>query len=125
MDVFLVIDNVVVMLYNVIPMHKNAEEKIRKLTQNQAKVLKAVMFPNINVGTVVPGSYISGASGLRQNALGGTVSALERNDIISPFGRDNRQYNWELTDADLITAKEEDPKTLKNMLNRIAGEDKK
>ena len=106
-------------------MDKRAEEKVRKLTQNQAKVLKAVIFPNTNIGSIVPGSYISGASGLTQNALGGTVSALQRNDIISPIGRDNRQYNWELIDKDLIVAKKEDPDALRNMLNRITGEDKK
>lgn len=107
-------------------MNKKAEEKIRKLTQNQAKVLKTMMFPNNHsLGSVIPGSYISLSTGLRENSLGGTVSALIRNDMISPLGRDNRQYNWELTDSDLKQAKQEDPKTLHDMLNRIAGEVKK
>lgn len=106
-------------------MNKKAEEKVRKLTQNQAKVLKTIIFPTYKLGSVIPGSYISTASGLRQNALGGTVSALERNDLISPLGRENRQYNWELTDNDLIDAKREDPKTLADLLNKIAGEYKK
>lgn len=107
-------------------MNKQAEQKIRNLTQNQAKVLKTIIFPkNQNLGSVIPGSYISLATGLRENSLGGTVSALERNDIISPLGREDRQYNWELTDPDLKQAKQEDPKTLKDMINRIAGEGKK
>jgi len=106
-------------------MNKKAEKKVRNLTQNQAKVLKTIVFPSTNIGSIVPGSYISGASGLRQNSLGGTVSALERNDIISPLGREDRQYNWELTDPDLKQAKQEDPKTLMDLLNRITGEEKK
>src|SRR3989338_6123354 len=107
-------------------MNKQAEEKIRKLTQNQAKVLKAVAFPssNIGFGTAIPGSYVSNATGLTQNALGGTVSALQRNEIIMPLGREGRMYNWELVDPDLINAKNEDAKTLKNMLYVISGEKK-
>lgn len=115
----------VLVVYNP-SMNPNAEKKIRKLSMNQAKALKAVVFPTItNLGAAVPGSYISLASGLTQNALGGTVSALERNNIISPLGREARQYNWELTDPDLKQAKQEDPKTLMDMLNSIAGEGKK
>ena len=57
--------------------------------------------------------------------MGGTVSALERNDLISPLGRDNRQYNWELTDPDLKKAKQEDAKTLEDLLSRIIGEENK
>lgn len=103
-------------------MNSKAEQKIRNLTQNQAKVLKTVMFPqNQSLGTVIPGNYISLATGLQQNSLGGTVSALERNKLISPFGREDRQYNWELTDPDLQQAKQEDPKKVIEMLTRIAG----
>lgn len=97
-----------------------AELKVRKLSQNQAKVLQAmVTVPYTSF--VVPGTYISTASGLQGNALGGTVSALERNGTIQPFGRDGRQFNWELTDPDLRQAQQEDPKTLLNMLTTIAG----
>lgn len=102
-------------------MNKNAELKVRKLSQNQAKVLEAIISsPSPNF--VVSGTYISTASGLRENALGGTVSALERNGTIQPFGREGRQFNWELTDPDLIQAKKEDPKTLLDLIGRISGE---
>ena len=106
-------------------MDKKTELKVRRLTPNQAKALKAIIFPPSTVGSVVPGSYISTASGLTGNALGGTVSALERSGTIQPFGREGRQFNWELTDSDLIHAKKEDPKTLADLLNKIAGVNKK
>lgn len=106
-------------------MNKDAELKVRRLTSNQAKALKAIIFPPSNFTTVVSGTYISTASGLTGNALGGTVSALERSGTIQPFGREGRQFNWELADSDLIKAKQEDPKNLKDILNRVAGEKKK
>ncbi|MBI2338414.1 hypothetical protein HYU95_04490 [Candidatus Daviesbacteria bacterium] len=105
-------------------MKKDAESKVRRLTSNQAKVLKAIVFPPSNVGTVVSGTYISTASGLTGNALGGTVSALERSGTIQPFGREKRQFNWELIDPDLKEAKQRDPRTLKDLLKRIAGDAK-
>ncbi|MBI2039912.1 hypothetical protein HYT18_02470 [Candidatus Microgenomates bacterium] len=104
-------------------MNKDAESKVRRLTPNQAKALKVIVsYP---VGSVVSGTYISTATGLTGNALGGTVSALERSGTIQPFGREGRQFNWELTDPDFIQAKKEDPKSLVKILGRIAGEDKK
>ena len=104
-------------------MNKKAENKIRRLSQNQAKVLKEIIsYSSTVAGTVVPGSYISNASGISGNMLGGTVSALQRNDIIQPFGREERQFNWELTDPDLIQGYKEDPDTLIKLINRIAGE---
>lgn len=102
---------------------KTAEEKIRRLTQNQAKVLKAVISSPPNVGSVTT-RFISNASGLRANELGGTVSALERNDLIQPLGRDGRTFNWELSDPDLIKARKEDQKSLLNILGRITGDSK-
>ena len=36
-------------------------------------------------------------------------------------GRNGRQFNWELTDPDLRQARQEDPRTLLNMLTTIAG----
>lgn len=104
--------------------NKDAEFKLRRLTPNQAKVLKVVVVGTTS-GVPVSGAYISNATGLTANALGGTVSALERNDFIQPLGRENRQFKWELGDPDLITAREEDSKALTNILSRIAGEDKK
>lgn len=102
-------------------MRPRAENKVRRLTINQAKVLKAIAFPsNQNFGTAVPTNDVSLASGLSQNSLGGTISALERNDLIMPFGREGRQYNWELVDPDLVRAKKEDPETLKQMLGTIS-----
>lgn len=119
------LDFFVVVVYDLSRVNKSAEEKVRKLTQNQAKVLEAITFPsNQSFGTVVPGSYVSLATGLSQNGLGGTVSALQRNDIIMPIGRDGRQYNWELVDLDLIKAREEDPDALKHLLRRVSGEDR-
>lgn len=107
-------------------MNKNAHLKVRRLTKNQAKALKAIAFPISKLaGSAIPGTYVSLASGLRGNELGGTVSALERSNIIQPFGREGRQFNWELTDPDLIQAKKEDPKTLIKILGKLAGEDKK
>lgn len=106
-------------------MNKHAEGKVRKLTVNQAKVLKAIAFPsNQNLGTAVQGSYVSLATGLTQNALGGTVSALERNDIIMPLGREGRQYNWELVDRDLLEARKNEPETLLELLNKVSGDSK-
>lgn len=103
-------------------MNKRAEEKIRKLTFNQAKALKAIAFPvNSNFGAAIPGSYVSSATGLTQNALGGTVSALERNDMIMPLGREGRQYNWELVDPDVLNARKEDPAALLDILNKVSG----
>lgn len=106
-------------------MNKRVETKIRRLSQNQAKALKAIVsFPGVNFGSLVPGSHISNASGLRGNELGGTVSSLQRNNFIQPFGRDGRQFNWELVDPDLKQAKKEDQKTLLEILERIGGEKK-
>lgn len=105
-------------------MNRDAELKVRRLTSNQAKALKAIVFPSNTIGSVVSGAYVSLASGLRGNELGGTVSALERSNMIQPFGREGRQFNWELTDPDIVQAKEEDPKTLIGLLNKI-GSDKK
>ena len=104
-------------------MNKDAESKVRRLTPNQAKALKAIV--SSPVGSVVSGIYISTASGLTGNALGGTVSALERSGTIQPFGREGRQFNWELTDSDIVQAKKEDPKTLVKILGQIAGKVKK
>lgn len=106
-------------------MNQKVELKIRRLTPNQAKALKAIVFPPSAAGSIVSGTYVSLASGLRGNELGGTVSALERNGTIQPFGREGRQFNWELTDPDLKQAKQEDPKALRQLLERLVGEDKK
>lgn len=113
-----------IVCYNKRAMNKDAELKVRRLTPNQAKALKAIVFPPSNIGTVVSGTYISIASGLAGNSLGGTISALERSGTIQPFGREGRQFNWELTDPDLKKARQEDPKILKEMISRIAGDKK-
>lgn len=102
-------------------MDSKTEEKIRRLTENQARALKAVVEGTAS-GDAVTGTYISNATGLTANALGGTVSALERNDFIQPLGRDGRQFKWELEDQDLIKAQSEDPRGLNNILSRVAGE---
>ena len=65
--------------------NKKAEAKVRRLTPNQAKALKAVITGTAS-GIAVTGTYISNATGLTANAVGGTVSALERNDLIQPLG---------------------------------------
>ncbi|MEK7124337.1 MAG: hypothetical protein AAB877_01445 [Patescibacteria group bacterium] len=100
--------------------NSKAEEKARRLSQNQARALKAmVSFPS-NAGSVST-SFISNASGLRANELGGTVSALERNGFIQPIGRVGRTYNWELSDPDIIEAKKDDKKSLIEILNRVSN----
>lgn len=101
-------------------MDKRTELKIRRLTPNQAKALKAIVSAPSSVGSVVPGTYISTASGLTGNALGGTVSALERSGTIQPFGREGRQFNWELTDPGLIQARKDNPKELLDLIEKIA-----
>lgn len=108
-------------------MNPKAEEKLRRLTKNQAKVLKTMIFPpnfpkDLSVNATISGSYISNASGYSGNMLGGTVSSLERNDLIQPFGKEGRKFNWQVTDLDLLKAKEEDPKTLQEWLEQLSGE---
>lgn len=103
-------------------MHKTAEDKIRRLTQNQAKALQALISAPTTSNPVASGTYISNASGLRGNSFGGTVSALERNGTIQPIGREGRQFNWELTDPDLKQAQQKDRETLLAMLKRITKE---
>jgi len=106
-------------------MDKKTELRVRRLTSNQAKALKAIVFAPSNLGSAISGAYISTASGLTGNALGGTVSALERSGTIQPFGREGRQFNWELIDSGLKQAKQEDPMILMDILNRIASKEKK
>ncbi len=113
----LTVDVISVMIYL---MNNGAEAKIRKLSQNQAKALKAIVSFPVNKGSVVPGAYVSNASGLSANALGGTVSALARNNFIQPLGRNSRQFNWELVDPDLIQAKKDNSKELLNLIDKIA-----
>lgn len=105
-------------------MNKQAEEKVRRLTQNQARVLKAVVAPPANMVSAGT-SFISTATGLRANELGGTVSALKRNELIQPLGRDGRTFNWELSDPDLKKARDEDPQSLQNLLSQVSGDIRK
>lgn len=101
-----------------------AEKKVRRLTQNQARVLRAIVstpVSMISVGT----SFISTATGLRANELGGTVSALERNGFIQPLGRNGRTFNWELSDSDLKEARDENPQSLQNLLSQVSGDIRK
>lgn len=98
------------------------EDKIRRLTSNQAKALSAVVSGTAS-GNVVSSTYISNATGLTNRALGGTISALERNDFIQPLGREDRQFKWELSDPILVKARDKDPKGLKEILKKVAGEE--
>jgi len=98
-----------------------AEDKIRRLTQNQAKALSAVVSGTVSAPTVST-SYISNATGLTGRSLGGTVSALERNNFIQPLGRANREFNWELSDPDIKEARDKEPEKVKDILNKVAGE---
>lgn len=106
-------------------MNKKTELMVRRLTPNQAKALRAIVFAPSNLGPAISGAYISTVSGLTGNALGGTVSALERSGTIQPFGREGRRFNWELTDSDLKQAKQEDSMILMDILDRIASKEKK
>jgi len=101
----LVVVFVVVYVIVFLMINKSAETKIRRLP--------------------VTGTYISTATGLTANALGGTVSALERNDFIQPLGKEERQFKWELGDPDIITARQEDSKALINIVSRVAGDEEK
>ena len=120
----LVVVFVVVYVIVFLMINKSAETKIRRLTKNQAKALKAVIV-GTSAGIPVTGTYISTATGLTANALGGTVSALERNDFIQPLGKEERQFKWELGDPDIITARQEDSKALINIVSRVAGDEEK
>ncbi|GEM_PF-3446869 len=104
-------------------MDTKTEDKVRRLTTNQARALKAIVFPTVTetVGTV-SGASISVASGISGTMLGGTISSLERNNIIRPMGRDGRVFRWELTDNDLIEAKKTDPVTLHDLITKVGGE---
>ena len=105
-------------------MNKKAEKKVRRMTQNQARVLRAIVSTPANMVSVGT-SFISTATGLRANELGGTVSALERNGLIQPLGKDGRTFNWELSDFDLKKARDEDPQSLRDMLSRVSGDIRK
>lgn len=105
-------------------MKKQAENKVRRLTQNQARVLRVIVSPPVNTVSVGT-SFISTATGLRANELGGTVSALKRNSFIQPLGRDGRTFNWELSDPDLKEARDEDPQSLQNLLSQVSGDIRK
>ena len=97
-----------------------AEDKIRRLTQNQAKALSAVVSGTVSAPTVST-SYISTATGLTGRSLGGTVSALERNNLIQPLGRADREFNWELSDPDIREARDKEPEKVKEILDKVAG----
>lgn len=101
----------------------NTEDKIRRLTQNQAKVLNAIVAGTATL-KFVSTAYISNATGLTGRALGGTVSALERNNFIQPLGRNNRQFNWELYDPELkqFIQKKHQKQIFDEILNKISGE---
>ena len=101
-------------------MDKRVELKIKRMTPNQARAIRAIVSFHTSMGSVVSGATISRTSGLTGNALGGTVSALERSGTIQPFGREGRMLNWELTDPDLIQAKKDNSKELLELIDKIA-----
>lgn len=107
-------------------MDKKTELKIRRLTSNQAKALRAIIsIPGTAISNpTASGVYISDRTGLQGNSLGGTVSALERNGIIQPLGREERQFNWELRDPDFVKSAASEPEVLIELLDKVAKDKK-
>ncbi len=87
------------------------ENKLRRLSPKQAKAL--------NTFITIP-TAASGATGYSGQSLGGTVSALERNGFIEPFGREDRQLRWEISDQDLKADLNENRDEVLIFLNRLA-----
>lgn len=93
-------------------MKSQTEEKLRRLTRNQAKALTTF---------ITKPSAASGATGLRGPMLGGTMSALERAGTVSPLGKEGRQFRWEITDPDIAEDLQENRKEIIDLLERISG----
>lgn len=89
-----------------------SEKKLKRLTSKQASALKTFILE--------PGA-LSGATGYSGRELGGTLSSLERNGFIEPFGREERQYKWEISDLDLISDVRDKHEETLNLLEKLSN----
>ena len=96
--------------YN-LSVRKQTEKKLRRLTSNQAVALKTF---------ILQPTAVSGATGYSGQSLGGTVSALERNGFIEPFGRRDRQFRWEISDMDLKSDVQQHKDEVVGLLNKLS-----
>jgi hypothetical protein len=92
-------------------MKKETENKLRRLTSNQASALKTFITKPMAT---------SGATGYSGQSLGGTVSALTRTGFIEPLGREGRQFRWELSDPDLKISLKQNKEEILVLLNRVS-----
>lgn len=92
-------------------MEKEIEQKIRRLTPNQAAALSTLILNPMS---------LSGIVGKKGKGLGGIMSALARNGLIQPIGREARQYRWEITDEYLKRSLKSDYRGVLKLLKQIA-----
>lgn len=92
-------------------MNKTVEKKLKRLSTRQAQALGT--FINIPKAS-------SGATGYSRQSLGGTVSALTRTGFIEPFGREGRQFRWEISDPDLKMTLKQNKEEILVLLNKIS-----
>ena len=92
-------------------MNKQSEKKLRRLTPKQAKALRTF---------ILEPAAVSGATGYSGQILGGVVSALTRSGFIEPFGREERQFRWEVSDPDLKNDLEKNRDEVLTLLNKLA-----
>ena len=85
--------------------------KLRGWQRDQLKLLK-----EFATKPLVSQTILSGASGLRagSHALGGKMTALTRNNLITKAGKDKKEsWYWQLNDDEI------DPKELKKFLKKL------
>lgn len=92
-------------------MEKEIEQKLRRLTSNQAAALSALILNPMS---------LSGTVGKKGKGLGGIMSALVRNGLIQPIGREARQYRWEIADDHLKRNLKSDYRAVIKLLKQIA-----
>lgn len=92
-------------------MEKELEQKLRRLTPNQAGALSALILNPMS---------LSGIVGKKGKELGGILSALARNDLIQPIGREARQYRWEIADDRLKRGLKIDYQGVLKLLKQVA-----
>lgn len=87
-----------------------SEQKLRKLSPRQAEILLAIIKE--------PKGSDLAYSGWK---LGGILSALQRNKLIQPLGKENRRSHWEIADENLMADIVENSNRVNELLRRIAG----
>ena len=86
------------------------EEKIRRLTQNQANALKTY---------VVKPTATSLATVYSGRSSGGVHSSLERLGILGPAGREGRNIRWQIIDPDISKDVGENRKEIIDLIDKI------